>query len=162
MHGTVKGKFLLKHVIDSYRIVNKPIYVAFINLRKAYDSIHRALLWTVLKSLGVQDWYLDTLRAMYSDVRLRVRLGGQQGDTLPSTRGVKQGDPLSPLLFGLFIDRFKSFLAARAPTLGVRVTGRHLRAILYADDIVLLTERTQDLQALLDVLEEFRTASGMR
>ncbi len=99
---------------------------------------------------------------MYSDVRLRVRLGGQQGDTFPSTRGVKQGDQLSPLLLGLFIDRLESFLAARAPTLGARVTGRLLRAILYANDFVLLAESAQDLQALLDVLKEFCTAAGMR
>jgi hypothetical protein len=99
---------------------------------------------------------------MYSDLRLRVRLGGQQGDTFPSTRGVKQGDPLFPLLFGLFIDRLESFLEGRAPTLDVKVTGRLLRAILYADDIVLLAESGQDLQALLDVLEEFCRAAGMR
>jgi hypothetical protein len=159
--GTDEGTFLLKHVIDSYRTLNKPVYAAFVDLRKAYDSIDRALLWKVLRSLGVQDWYLDTLRAMYSDVRLRVRLDGQQGDTFPSTRGVKQGDPLSPLLFGLFIDRLESFLAARAPTLGVNITGRLLRAILYADDIVLLAESAEDLQALLNVLEEFCTAAGM-
>ena len=160
--GTDEGSFLLKHVIDSYRTLQKPVYAAFVDLRKAYDSIDRELLWKVLRSLGVQDWYLDTLRAMYSDVRLRVRLGGQQGDTFPSTRGVKQGDPLSPLLFGLFIDRLESFLEARAPTLGVNITGRLLRAILYADDIVLLADSAQELQALLDVLEEFCRAAGMR
>jgi hypothetical protein len=99
---------------------------------------------------------------MYTDVSLRVRLGGQQGDTFPSTRGVKQGDPLFPLLFGLFIDRLERFLEARAPTLGVNVTGRLLRAILYAVDIVLLAESAQELQALLDVLEEFCRAAGMR
>jgi hypothetical protein len=99
---------------------------------------------------------------MYSDLRLRVRLGGQQGDTFSSTRGVKQGDLLSPLLFGLFIDRLESFLEAHAPTLGVKVAGRLLRAILYANDIVLLAQSAQDLQALLDVLEEFCTATGMR
>jgi hypothetical protein len=54
------------------------------------------------------------------------------------------------------------FLEARAPTLGVKVTGQLLQAILYADDIVLLAESAQDLQALSDALEEFCTAAGMR
>jgi hypothetical protein len=92
---------------------------------------------------------------------LCVRLGGEQGDTFSSTGGVKQRDPLSPLLFGLFIDRLESSLVARAPTLGVRITGRLLRAILYAGDIVLFAESAHDLQALLDVLQEFCTAAGM-
>jgi hypothetical protein len=116
---------------------------------------------TVFKSLGVQDWYLDTLRAVYSDVRLRVRLDGQQGDTFPSTRGVKQGDPLSPLFFGLSVDRLKVFLAACALMLGVWVTGRLLHYILYANDIVLFADSAHDLQALLYVLQEFCTTAGM-
>ncbi len=54
--GTDEGSFLLKHVIDSYRTLQKPVYAAFVDLRKAYDSIDRELLWNVLRSLGVQDW----------------------------------------------------------------------------------------------------------
>jgi hypothetical protein len=76
---------------------------------------------------------------------------------------MKQGDPLSPLLFGIFIDRLEAFLATRAPEPGVRGTGRLLRVILYADDdvdIIILVDSAHDLQALLDVLQDFLQPPG--
>lgn len=62
---------------------------------------------------------------------------------------------MSPLLFGLFIDRFESFVAERAAAAGVDLGGRLLRMLLYADDMVLLASSAADLQRLLDVLHEF-------
>jgi hypothetical protein len=47
-----EGTFLLKHVIDSYRTLQKPVYAAFVDLRKAYDSIGRELLWRLTQVLG--------------------------------------------------------------------------------------------------------------
>ena len=98
---------------------------------------------------------------MYAHVMMQVRINGQLGDPFASEVGVKQGDPLSPLLFGLFIDRIEAFIRARCPGVGVEMAGMILQVLLYADDLVLMATSPQDLQKLLDCLSAFCHASGM-
>ena len=76
------------------------MYAVFIDFRKAYDSVDRGTLWECLSRLGVHGCMLRTLKEMYHEVRLRVRVGDELGEEFESKRGpgVKQGDPLSPLL----------------------------------------------------------------
>jgi hypothetical protein len=68
---------------------------------------------------------------------------------------------LSPLLFGLVIDRLEQFLADRCPHSGTLVAGQLLRALLYADDVVLICDSAQQLQAMLSALGEFCAANCM-
>ena len=73
-----------------------------------------------------------------------------------------QGDVLSPLLFGLYIDRLEPFLTQRlGPNIGAQLAGRVVRVLLYADDLVLLAHSPDQLQQMLDALAEFCKACMM-
>ena len=159
--GTPDNCFILRHVIDAAAVRKKPLYCAFIDFSKAYDRVDRALLWRVLHGMGLHGEALNTLQQMYEGVQLRVRVGGELSDAFPSTVGVRQGCPLSPLLFGLVIDRLETFLAGKCPTVGTHVAERLLRALLYADDVVLTCDSASQLQSLLDALGEFCSANCM-
>ena len=153
--GTADNAFVLNHMIEKYEAKKSPIYVAFIDFRKAYDCVNRSLLWESLSSIGLHGRFLDSLIAMYDDVRVRVRVDGKLGESFQSDLGVKQGDPLSPLLFGIFIDRLESLLDKLLPDVGLQLKEILLRILLYADDLVLLAESTSDLQKILDILNQF-------
>lgn len=159
--GTPDNAFVLNHVLEKYRSLKKPVYAAFIDFRKAYDCIDRDVLWQSLQSLGLHGRMLDNLKAIYKDVNVRVRMGSDLGEAFPSFLGVKQGDPLSPLLFGLLIDRFEKFVALKLPDVGVRLRDIILKVLLYADDLVLLAESPSDLQLLLDALLCFSKLNGL-
>jgi hypothetical protein len=153
--GTADATFVLNHLIDQYRERGKPLFVAFVDFKKAYDWVNRDLLWDCLKRLGVRDPYLSILKSMYDQVVLRVRLDGKLGPPFPSLVGVKQGDPLSPLLFGLFIDRIEAFLKSKLPNVGAKMMDRIIQLLLYADDLALMAEQHDEMQALLDCLQVF-------
>lgn len=160
--GTSDNVFIVQHVLELAKSRRKTTYAAFIDFRKAYDSINRDLLWKALASMGVHGEFLHSLQQMYSNVGMRVRVDGQLGKLFKADVGVKQGDPLSPLLFGLFIDRFEKFLADRCPHAGVGKLGEAmLQCLLYADDLVLLAESASQLQEMLDCLHEFADANHM-
>jgi hypothetical protein len=159
--GTLDATFTLNHIIDKHASTS-PVYVAFIDFKKAYDWVDRQLLWRCLESLGMHGECLSTLKCMYEKVRLQVRLNGALGSAFDSETGVKQGDPLSPLLFGLFIDKIESFLRDKYPTAGVLLLNKIVQVLLYADDLALMTTSADDMQHLLDGLSDFCKASGMQ
>jgi len=138
--GTADASFVLNHLIDQHRERGKPLYVAFIDFKKAYDWVDRDLLWDCLNKLGVSDPFLSTLRSMYNNVRLQIRMHGKLGTPFPSVVGVKQGDPLSPLLFGLLIDRMELYFKSNQPDEGVKVLGTLLQLLMYADDVAQCSE----------------------
>jgi hypothetical protein len=159
--GTLDATFTLNHIIDKH-VSTSPVYVAFIDFKKAYDWVDRQLLWQCLESLGMHGECLSTLKCMYDKVQLQVRLNGALGSAFDSETGVKQGDPLSPLLFGLFIDKIESFLHDKYPTVGVLLLNKIVQVLLYADDLALMTTSANDMQLLLDGLNDFCKASGMQ
>ena len=160
--GTVHAAFALRHLVEQYGSCRRPLYCAFIDFKKAYDSVDRSKLWECLVSLGMHGDFMKALQDMYADVRMRVRLGGRLSSFFSAFAGVKQGDPLSPLLFGLFVDRIEQFFAAKfGATTGAKVADSIVRVLLYADDLVLCGETQEELQALLDCLHEFCHECGM-
>ena len=99
---------------------------------------------------------------MYADVTLQVRLDGFLGTPFSSGTGVKQGDPLSPLLFGLLIDRIEYCFRNKLPHIGVGMGAHILQVLLYADDLAIMAESPQEMQLLLNCLSDFCKASGLQ
>ena len=139
---------------------NRRLYVAFIDFEKAFDSVSRKLLWPILIKNGVKGKLFRCIRSIYVNVKARVRGGVDVTDYIMCTRGVKQGDVCSPVLFSLFINEL---------ALEIINNGKHgvtlspdlieLFILLFADDIVLLAETAVGLQNQLNNL--YRAASQL-
>lgn len=92
---------------------------------------------------------------MYAAVSMQVRIDGNVGELFMAETGVKQGDPLSPLLFGLYIDRLENYLLSNCEE-GVDVSDTvQLQSLLYADDLTLLAHDSKHLQDMLNTLHTF-------
>lgn len=159
--GTSDQLFVLRHLIDSSRVHKKPLFCAFIDFSKAYDRVDRALLWRCLKSCGLHGRALHTIQAMYESVQMCVRAGGKMGYPFCYDIGVKQGCPLSPLLFGILIDRLEPYLERHCPGFGTQLASSLVRALLYADDVALVSDSADGLRAMLTALERFCAANSM-
>jgi len=164
---TADHVFVLRHLIDKYRASYKvpcgsKLFTCFVDFRKAYDSIHRDLLMQRLAEIGIHGNMLSVLAHMYFTVPLRAKVNGDIGPLFSSACGVKQGDPLSPLLFGIFIDALEQWLLRRLPNVGAQLHTQLIQILLYADDLVLLAQSASQLQQLLDALSEFAQLNGMQ
>ena len=104
---------------------------------------------------------MDAIKKMFEVIRIRVKLGQKRGEAISSVNGIKQGDPLSPLLFGLFIEILGDMLDLNAPNLGIPVFHLLIKALFYADDVTLTADSPEQLQSLLDVVSEFCDMFGM-
>ena len=161
--STMDHVFVLRHLIEVAQgdSRNQPLFCCFVDFRKAYDKVRRDLLVQRLAELGVHGNMLQAIVQMYWEAPLVPKIGTALGPEIASKCGVKQGDPLSPLLFGLFIDEFETWLKERLPGVGVRLGTRVLQMLLYADDMVLFAHDPASLQRQLNLLHEFCVAKGM-
>lgn len=161
--STMDHVFVLRHLIEATQADSRsaPLFCCFVDFRKAYDKVRRDMLVQRLAELGVHGHMLQAIAQMYWEAPLVPKLGTALGPEIASKCGVKQGDPLSPLLFGLFIDEFESRLRERLPGAGVQLGTRLLQMLLYADDMVLFASNPETLQRQLDLLHEFCVAKGM-
>ena len=161
--STMDHVFVLRHLIEVSQgdRKSKPLFCCFVDFRKAYDKVRRDLLLQRLAELGVHGSMLQAITQMYWEAPLVPKLGPTLGPEIASTCGVKQGDPLSPLLFGLFIDEFEAWLRDRLPGAGIQLGDMLLQMLLYADDMALLAANPETLQRQLNLLHEFCVAKGM-
>lgn len=102
--------FTLKSIVNIKKSNHKKVFAAFIDLRKAFDTVWRTgLFYKILKN----DFPLlisKILISMYTNTAYKIKFENGLSPSSPSERGVKQGDVLSPLLFNFFIDDFVKHL----------------------------------------------------
>jgi len=152
--GTTDQMFILNEIIAMrFREQGLPVYMTFIDVRKAYDRVWRPGLWFKLREAGVTGRTLSMLRVMYSKVLRTVMINGSLTEEFDVEAGVPQGAVLSPLLYATYINGLHE--ALRAKGLGVWVYGRLVPLLLYADDIVLLSTSADQTQRMHNVVTEY-------
>lgn len=153
-YSTVDHIFTLNAAIEKqFSVKGKKLYVAFVDLRRAFDSVHREILLKVLENSGISGKFIQVLKTMYEAVFACVRTGNMCTDTFKCERGVRQGCNLSPTIFSVFINQI---------ALEINETGRHgitfltgmieLYILLFADDLALMSYTVVGLQTQLNVL----------
>jgi len=136
----------------------KRLFACFVDLRKAFPSVRRPLLWHHLAQLGISAGMLADLRALYADTRATVRTASGFTSPFELPVGLREGCPLSPLLFILFTsDAPRRLGQAGLPDVGERLDlgGLDLRSLYFADDTVLLAGSLPNLQRLVDEYEKY-------
>ncbi|KAI3430912.1 hypothetical protein D9Q98_009321 [Chlorella vulgaris] len=161
-YRTVDNCFILRALAERARSRGVKLYLCAVDFEKAFDSVDRPLLWAALQRAGIGGTMLQAIQAMYADVPVCVRTEEGLSGCFQSVLGVKQGCPLSPLLFGIFLDDFEGHIqqlgdAAALPQLA----GRTVPPLLFADDMFLLSSSASGLQAQLHALQDYCNAKKL-
>ena len=164
--GFIKGKTTSDHIFFLRTIVEKVVkrnkkklYAVFIDFKKAYDTVNRELLLKKLQSLGINGVFMRNINAMYNKTEYTIKLKGGYTRAIKSNLGLKQGCPLSPLLFNLYIDDIKDIFDAKCDPIDIQDI--KINHFLYADDLVILSESPAGLQHCIDKAFNFATAKHL-
>ena len=136
---------------------HKKIYACFVDLKKAFDSVPHNLLFNKLRHMGLAGNMLSLIENIYDKTNCAVKGDGNKiTQFFDFTKGVRQGCPLSPLLFNLYINGIvKKIDDSRKVSIKLDNSTFKLNVLLYADDIVILAESENELQNSLNELSRF-------
>ena len=132
----------------------KNIYFCFIDYAKAFDCVDHDKLWKILKKMGISDHLTCLLRNLYAGQEAIVRTGHGPTDWFQTGKGVCQGCILSPCLLNLYAEYIMRNARLEEAQAGIKITGRNINNLRYADDTTLMAESEEKLKSLLMKVKE--------
>ena len=132
----------------------KPLHVAHVDIKGAFDSVDRAQLWKVLRSRGLPECFVELLASFHSGTSACVRVESELSEPFLTSSGVRQGCVLAPSLFCSAMDWILHHCHS---DLGISILGSSFTDLLYADDAALFSP---DPTLWPNILESFRTSAS--
>ena len=164
-YSTTDHIFNLKCLIDLYLFRGKKLYCAFIDYKKAFDSVNRVYLWQKLINNNIDGKMFKIIHNLYANAKSCVRIGNSKSTSFSSNIGVRQGENLSPVLFSLFLNDLTEFISHAYDGLNavsdmskILLSNDEIEVyfklyiLLYADDTVILAESAVELQSALNAM----------
>ena len=178
--GTVDMIFSLRQIQEKAREQNKPLYMLFIDLTKAFDTVNRTALWHILKKVGIPEKMRNVIISFHEGMKAQVVIDGVTSDTFDVTNGTKQGCVLAPLLFAIYFAVVLSY-AFPDKSYGVPLCYRYsggffnnqrfkaktrtavtkIFDLLFADDCALVTHSLIEMQEVADTFASACKAFGL-
>ena len=139
---------------NEYRI---PIYMAFVNYEKAFDSIQHQAVFDALRRHGVEEKYINILKETYKGGTAQIRTE-MLSRKISIMKGVRQGDMLSPVMFTSAVEEIFKRVNIE---ISININGEILNNLRFADDIILFAKTEEELKNLLEDLNREGKKDGM-
>jgi len=136
----------------------KRTYVAFIDFQKCFDSIRRDLLFVKLQELGIPFQICSLLHYIFSNLQFFIKSGNSLAQAFSTKIALPQGDPISPVLFGLFVHDLPHCFSHIGPI----IHGIHCAYLMFADDLAIICETETELQCALNSLSQYCRQNGLK
>ena len=140
--------------MEKAREFEKNIYFCFIDYAKAFDGVDHNKLWKILKEMEIPDHLTCLLRNLYAGQEATVRTEHGTADWFQIGKGVCQQCILSPCLFNLYAEYIMRNAGLDEAQAGIKIAGRNINNLRYADDTTLMAENEEELKSLLMKVKE--------
>lgn len=138
-------------------------FALLLDLEKAYDRVDHDFLFAIAERIGLPGGWITCLKGLYSSAKSTVLINNIPTDSIQLERGVRQGCPLSPLLFLLVIEALANLIRDDARLKGITLSRNvAIKIVLYADDTTLLLSNPEELAVAEELLSVFEQGSGAK
>ena len=149
-------------LIEKEREFQKNIYFCFIDSAKTVDCVDHNKLWKILQEMGISNHLICLLRNLYAGQEATVRTGHETTDRFQIRKGVHQGCILSSCLFNFYAEYNMWNARPDEVQTGVKIVGRDINSLRYADDTALMAENEEKLKSLLMKVKEEKEKVGLK
>lgn len=148
--GCAKNVAILSALMDDARTKRKEVHIVSLDVRKAFDTISHDGIYEVLLSSGLPISMVEYIKSLYSASILRIEVDGAFSGPIRPGRGVRQGDPLSPLIFNLIMN---VVIASVPDQVGYDFSGSRVSVLAFADDLLIIGSSREGTQRSLDKVQ---------
>ena len=143
----------IRMIMEKAREFNIPLYMAFIDFKKAFDSVRHTELWQIMKKMGVNGQIIRPIRKLYQSQEAAARIESELSEWFNIKKGVRQGCPVSPACFNFCLEEVMRRTADEMSWVGMRISGKYLNNLRFADDVVIIATSPKRLQAWIDEVD---------
>ena len=152
----------IRWIVKKEREFQKNIYFCFIDYAKDFDCVDHNKLWKILLEMEISDQLTCLLRNLYAGQEATVRTGHRTTDWFQIRKGVRLGCILSPCLFNLYAEYIMRSTGLEEAQAGIKISGRNINNLRYADDTTLMAASEEELKSLLMKVQEESEKAGLK
>ena len=149
-------------IIEKTREFQKQISISALLTMPKPLTVNHNKLWKILKEMGIPDHLTCLLRKLYAGQEATVRTGHGTTDWFQIGKGGRQGCILSPCLFNLYTEYILRNAGLEEAQAGIKISGRNINNLRYADDTTLMAESEEELKSFLMKVEEESEKVGLK
>lgn len=131
-----------------------------LDAQKAFDRVNWSFLFITLQKFGFGESFISWIKALYTSPTATITTNGLTLQQFTLHNGTRQGCPLSPSLFAIFLEPLAASIRQNNNIKGIRSISTEHKTILYADDVLILQEPYSSLQECLSVIKSFSSLSN--
>jgi len=147
--------FSASQMTEKHREFNIPTYIAFTHFKKAFDSVDRDKLWTIMLNKGIPTHLITIIQKIYMENIIRVNAVNEiSEDSRAITQGVRQGCPLSSVLLNLYLDEIIRIWLQKIKT-STYFKDSTFNTLLFADDQFIISDTEDNLQKAVYLLYNY-------
>ena len=150
---------LVRDLIDIANRDNDTAAFIFLDQEKAFDRVNHKFLWTVMETFGIGENFVGWVKNIYSNATSVLGINGFFSDKIPLRRGVRQGCPLSALLYVLVLEVLAVQLRSNPNIVGFKVGGEKIVSVHYMDDTTIMIKQNRCFKEVIKELSQYSEAS---
>ncbi|CAB0034374.1 unnamed protein product [Trichogramma brassicae] len=157
--GCADNTSLLDMLLKYHQSKIKTLFLVMLDMQKAFDSVAHESITTIMRAKGISQPFIRYYQKMCEDSTTTIQHGDWISRPIRPSCGVKQGDPLSPVIFNCLIDE----MLRRVPDeIGTVMEGMKVNVMAFADDLNLIASTKRGMQALIDIVVDFLGKCGLK
>ena len=145
--STVDAIFVLRQLVEKAIEFDRPLFLCFVDLKQAFDRVQLNHVVNILKHQEIDSRIVEVIRKLNTQNSTFIKIQNTLSEQVQISKGIRQGDSLSPTLFNLIMDQI--IQQVKNKNLGYQMHNTKFNILCYADDAVLMADNENDLQRLL-------------
>ncbi len=164
----IKGRYigenirLIDDVIQYSTIHNTKGHIVLLDFQKAFDSVNIEFLKKALEVFNLGPNFIEWIGIIYNNISSCVTNNGHISEFFPLTRGIRQGCPISAMLFITVVELLATYIRNCADIKGLTINGNVVKITQLADDTTLFLKDQASIKNLICVMDRFYESSGLR